>query len=61
VHGADVSEDRDATPQSRGLEAIADGFALLGIDDEHQLALELPVYDALYAWAQDQVTNSASK
>jgi hypothetical protein len=60
VHGADVSEDRDATPQSRGLEAIADGFALLGIDDEHQLALELPVYDALYAWAQDQVANSAS-
>lgn len=55
VHGADVSEDADATPQSRGLEAIADGFALLGLDDQHQLALELPVYDALYAWAQDQV------
>ena len=33
VHGADVSEDRDATPQSAGLEAIADGFALLDIDD----------------------------
>lgn len=55
VHGADVSEDRDATPQSPGLEAIADGFALLDIDDQHQLALELPVYDALYAWAQHQV------
>jgi hypothetical protein len=55
VHGADVSEDHDATPQSRGLEAIADGFAHLGIDDQHQLALELPVYDALYAWAQAQV------
>jgi hypothetical protein len=46
VHGADVSEDRDATPQSPGLEAIADGFALLDLDDPHQLALELPVYDA---------------
>ncbi len=55
VHGADVSEDGDATPQSRGLEAIADGFALLDIDDQHQLALELPVYDALYAWAQQEV------
>jgi hypothetical protein len=55
VHGADVSEDRDATPQSRGLEAIADGFALLGLDDQRQLELELPVYDALYAWAQHQV------
>ena len=47
VHGADVSEDRAATPQSRGLLAIADGFALLGLDDQRQLELELPVYDAL--------------
>jgi hypothetical protein len=59
VHGADVSEDRDATPQSRGLLAIADGFALLGIDDQRQLELELPVYDALYAWARDQLASSA--
>jgi hypothetical protein len=55
VHGADVSEDRDATPQSPGLLAIADGFALLGVDDQRQLELELPVYDALYAWAQEHV------
>ena len=55
VHGADVSSDRDATPQSRGLEATADGFALLDIDDQRQLELELPVYDALYAWAREQV------
>jgi Uncharacterized conserved protein len=61
VHGADVSGDRDATPQSRGLEAIANGFALLGIEDQHQLALELPVYDALYAWAQNEVATSSSK
>ena len=37
VHGADVSDDRDATPQSPGLLAIADGFALLGVDDQRQL------------------------
>lgn len=55
VHGADVSGDRDATPQSRGLEAIAEGFALLGLDDQRQLELELPVYDALYVWAQHQI------
>ena len=55
VHGADVEGDRDATPQSRGLEAIAEGFALLDIDDQRQLELELPVYDALYAWAKEQV------
>ena len=34
VHGADVSDDRDATPQSPGLLAIADGFALLGECEE---------------------------
>jgi hypothetical protein len=60
VHGADVSADRDATPQSRGVEAIADGFALLGLDDQRQLELELPVYDALYAWAWAQVAQTAS-
>ena len=58
VHGADVAEDRDATPESPGLLAIADGFARLGIDDQRQLELELPVYDALYAWAQHQVEGS---
>ncbi len=58
VHGADVSEDGDATPQSPGLLAIADGFALLDLDDQRQLELELPVYDALYAWAQDQVAKA---
>jgi hypothetical protein len=51
VHGADVSDDRGTTPESAGLLAIADGFAALGLDDQSQLALELPVYDALYAWA----------
>ena len=58
VHGADVSEDRDATPQSPGLLAIADGFALLDVGDQRQLELELPVYDALYAWAKQQVSNA---
>ena len=57
VHGADVSEDRDATPESPGLLAIADGFALLDVDDQRQLALELPVYDALYAWAKAKVAS----
>ena len=55
VHGADVAEDVGAPPESAGLLAIADGFALLGLDDQRQLELELPVYDALYAWAREQV------
>jgi hypothetical protein len=55
VHGADVEEDVAVMPESAGLLAIADGFALLGLEDQRQLALELPVYDALYAWAQRRV------
>jgi hypothetical protein len=55
IHGADVSEDVDETPESAGLLAIADGFALLPLDDQRQLVLELPVYDALYAWARSKV------
>lgn len=60
VHGADVSEDADITPQSRGLEAIARGFMDLGLSDQDQLAAELPVYDALYAWAKAQVAAEAA-
>jgi hypothetical protein len=55
VHGADIAEDRDAAPESRGLLAIAEGFYLLGLDDHRQLELSLPVYDALYAWCRLQV------
>jgi hypothetical protein len=55
VHGADVAEDRDATPESRGLLAVAEGFALLELGDERQLELSLPVYDALYAWCRNEI------
>lgn len=55
VHGADVAEDRDATPQSLGLLAVAEGFHLLNVGDQRQLELSLPVYDALYAWCRNQI------
>jgi len=55
VHGADVADDRDATPQSRGLLAIAEGFHLLDFGDHRQLELSLPVYDALYAWCKSEI------
>jgi hypothetical protein len=56
VHAADVSEDIDRSPEGRGLSAIAHGFALLhGTDDHKKIALETPMYDALYAWCQDEV------
>ena len=60
VHGADVAEDIDATPQSAGLKAIAEGFSYLESDDQLQLALELPVYDALYEWCRHEVESRPS-
>lgn len=54
-----MAEDRDVTPQSRGLVAIADGFTYLGIPDQEQLRLEVPLYEALYAWARRQVVTSS--
>jgi hypothetical protein len=55
VHGADISGEMDATPQSAGLLAIAEGFGDVESDDQKLLAMELPVYDALYAWCRRQV------
>ena len=54
VRGADTP-DKDLTPESRGLEAIADGFRHLYDDDHEQLAAESVVYDALYAYCQQSL------
>src|SRR5919199_1531184 len=57
VRGADTSA-HDLTPESRGLLAIAQGFGLAFDDDQVQLAAELPVYDALYAWCRQQADSA---
>jgi len=50
VRGADT-EDKDVAPESRGLEAIAEGFRRMGLADDHELnAREWVVYDALYLY-----------
>jgi hypothetical protein len=53
VRGADTQQ-HDLTPESRGLVAIAQGFSAVYANDHEQLAAEMPVYDALYAWCQRQ-------
>ncbi len=53
VHGAETT-DRDRTPQSAGLRAIAEGFHYLDVPDEERLAYGFAIYDALYAWCQRQ-------
>ena len=57
VRGADTAA-KDLTPESRGLEAVAEGFRLIFDDDHQQLAAESLVYDALYAFCQE--TSGAS-
>jgi hypothetical protein len=55
VHAADVKADIDTSPYGRGLKAIAYGFAYLhGTDDHKKIALETPMYDALYAFCQQE-------
>jgi hypothetical protein len=58
VRGADTPA-KDLTPESRGLEAIADGFRRIYDDDHQQLAAESVVYDALYAYCQELVKSGA--
>jgi hypothetical protein len=56
VHGADVSTDRDLSPEAAGLFAIAHGFSILyGENDHEKIRLETPIYDALYEWCQNEV------
>jgi len=57
VHGADVAADIGIVPEAAGLKAIAHGFALLhGEADHEKIRLETPMYDALYAWCQKEVS-----
>jgi len=56
VHGADVAADIGSVPEAAGLKAVADGFAFIHGDNDHEkIRLETPLYDALYAWCQRQV------
>ncbi|MDE2293605.1 MAG: chromate resistance protein [Elusimicrobia bacterium] len=53
VHGADVKGEIGTCPESAGLRAVADGFHDTVPDDHRKLALQFPVYDALYAYCRN--------
>jgi hypothetical protein len=56
VNGADTDNTLWCQPESAGLKAVAEGFRHLGFKDDHQqIAAELIVYDALYAYCQEMV------
>ena len=55
VHGADVAHDLYGRIEAPGLKAIAEGFRHLGFNDDNEiLAHEFIVYDALYAYCQQE-------
>ena len=54
VRAADI-DALDAHPCAGGLQAIATGFGFRFPEDEVNLAHQLPLYDALYAWCKFQV------
>jgi len=62
VHGADVARDLYGRPEAAGLKAIAIGFGLIGLKDDHEiLDREFIVYDALYAYCQEEVASAGEK
>src|SRR5207247_7224448 len=57
VHGADVDADIALTPEAPGLKAIAMGFRrLFGERDLEKLDAQMPLYDALYEWCQQNIS-----
>ncbi|HXF83265.1 MAG TPA: chromate resistance protein ChrB domain-containing protein [bacterium] len=61
VHGADIPQEIGIEPEAAGLRAIAHGFALLlGEQDLEKLELQMPMYDALYAWCQERAALARS-
>jgi len=60
VRGADTAA-KELTPESAGLEAIAEGFRLVYSNDHELLERELSVYDALYAYCRSQESSQTGK
>jgi hypothetical protein len=52
VRAADIKGQDHAAAEGIGLRSIAEGFAAMGMTDEERLAGQLPLYDALYEYAQ---------
>jgi hypothetical protein len=56
VNGADTDNTLWHQPEGPGLEAIAEGFRHLGLQNDHEVnAAEWIVYDALYAYCREMV------
>jgi len=60
VRGADTA-NKDLTPWSRGLDAVAEGFQAMNLSDHEVQRLEWPVYDALYNFCRNQLEREKPK
>jgi hypothetical protein len=52
VHDADLDDEKFASPEGPGLDAIVRGLGIVIEDDYELLALTDRLYDGLYAWVQ---------
>jgi hypothetical protein len=56
VNGADTDNTLHNQPEGPGLNAIAEGFRHIGLQNDHEInKAEWIVYDALYAYSQEMV------
>jgi hypothetical protein len=55
VHDADLSDDRFASPEAPGLDAVVRGLGLVITDDPQLLAYTERLYDGLYAWIRERL------
>jgi hypothetical protein len=53
LRAADIPKLRGTVAESEGVRAVVHGFFLLNVPDGEALALQLPVFDALYRYCQD--------
>ena len=60
VRGADTGA-RELTPESPGLYAIASGFREIARDDHDNMARQLAVYDALYAFCRSRPSGDSRR
>ena len=51
MRGADTDQ-RQLTPESPGLYAVASGFQAIARDDFDNMSRQFPAYDALYAYCR---------
>jgi hypothetical protein len=61
VHAADIAADRDSDPLGPGLLAIGVGGLDVEPDDQQLLRRGMFVYDALYAWCNQQPRNASAQ